>query len=405
MKNINFKSILKIGALGVLGAWTFVACEKNLVAEDPAADVCNGTPSLSSVTIPTDRTKTIAEGELTNWIVVKGANLCSVNSIKINDVSVNVKEASIKGSEITFKIPKVVPKDVNNKITVSGTSGTATLDFKVNIPALIVSGFGGAIEEFTAPGQNVIIKGENFDLYGFTLEATSVIFGTTSVKATKVTDTEIHATIPANTTAGTVVKVKNATLEKEVYTRYKDTRGIIYDLDPTKEGWTPTVVSNGPSPSAILNNYCVMAADYTSAWGWQEEMHIADMVKFADLGITPGSVDRYVVKLEVNVPTDWTSNPLRIWWKSKSGTFNYNFPWGGGSFNGAAYKTSGWQTVTIPLSDFIYSEDDAGANKGKKVTTLDAASVNDYTETRLFIQGPDAKKMNLYWDNFRIVPK
>lgn len=137
----------------------------------------------------------------------------------------------------------------------------------------------------------------------------------------------------------------------------------------------------------------------------QEDMHIANSVKLADYGITAGAASRYVVKFEVNVTADWTSDPLRIWWKSKTGTFNYNFPWGGGNFNGAAYKTTGWKTVTIPLADFIYSEDDAGAKKGQKVTTLDAESVGQALETRLFIQGPDAKKLNVYWDNFRIVPK
>jgi Surface glycan-binding protein B xyloglucan binding domain/IPT/TIG domain len=404
MKNISFNSVLKISLFAAFGALTFMACEKNLVAADPVAVACSGAPTMSSVTMPTKRDTVLKEARMTDWIIVKGTNLCTPTALLVNDVAVNIAEVSASGNEFTFKIPKALPKTQNNKITFTNGSGTATFDFKVIVPDLSFTGYGGDIEEYTPVGQNLIIKGQNFDLYGYTLEVTTVLFGTTSVKPTKVTDSEVHVTIPAGTAANTAVKVKNATLEKEVPIRYKDTRGVIYDLDPMKEGWTPTVVSSGPTPGPVSGNYCVMTANYKDAWGWQEDMHIADMVKLADFGITAGTVNRYVVKFEVNVPTDWTSNPFRLWWKSKSGTFNYNFPWGG-SFDGKAYKTAGWKTVTIPLEDFYYSEDDAGAKKGQKVTTLDAESINTGIEMRLFVQGPDVKKMNLYWDNFRIVPK
>jgi hypothetical protein len=110
------------------------------------------------------------------------------------------------------------------------------------------------------------------------------------------------------------------------------------------------------------------------------------------------------VKFEVNVPKAWGSNPIRIWYKSPNGTMNYNFPFGGGNFSGTAFKTSGWQTVTIPLSDFIYSEDDAGANKGTNVKTLEDAHLKEWIETRIYLHGGTKQEMEIYWDNFRIVP-
>jgi hypothetical protein len=358
---------------------------------------------MSSVGTPTNRDTSLKEAKMTDWIIIKGANLCTPTSILVNDVAITVSEASARGNEVTFKIPKALPKTVNNKITFTNAAGTATIDLKVAVPNLTVTGYGGDIEEYTPIGQTLVIKGTNFDLYGFTADATTVLFGSASVKPIAVTASEIWATIPVGTAVNTIIKVKTPTIEKEVPIRYKDTRGMIFNFDPFG-GWTPTVLSSGPTPSAVSNNYAVMTAQYTAGWGWQENLHAANNVKFADLGITAGAVDRYVVKFEINVPTDWTSNPLRIWWKSKSGTFGYNFPWGN-SFNGATYKTAGWKTVTIPLADFYYSEDDAGAKKGQKVTTLDALSLDQGIETRLLIHGPDAKKMNLFVDNLRIIPK
>ena len=404
MKKIVKNNFFLIGLFVTLSVTAFVACQKDIIATNPESAACGSTPTMSSVGTPANRDTVLKEAKMTDWITIKGTNLCTPTSILVNDIAVKTTEVSAKGNEVTFKIPKALPKTVTNKITFTNAAGTATIDLKVAVPSLSVTGYGGNIEEYTPIGQTLVIKGANFDLYGFTLDATTVLFGTTSVKASAVTDSEIWATIPAGTAVNTIIKVKNPTVEKEVPIRYKDTRGIIFNFDPFS-GWTPSVVANGPTPESVANNYLVLTSQYAAGWGWQENLHAASNVKLADLGITAGSVDRYVIKFEVNVPTDWTSNPLRVWWKSKSGTFNYNFPWGAGSFNGTAYKTAGWKTITIPLSDFIYSEDDAGAKKGQKVSTLDALSVDQAIETRFLIHGPDAKKMNLFVDNLRIVPK
>jgi Surface glycan-binding protein B xyloglucan binding domain/IPT/TIG domain len=403
MKKIVKNKFSLIGLLAILSVTAFIACQKDIIATSPEPAACGAAPTMSSVGTPTNRDTSLKEAKMTDWIIIKGANLCTPTSILVNDVAITVSEASARGNEVTFKIPKALPKTVNNKITFTNAAGTATIDLKVAVPNLTVTGYGGDIEEYTPIGQTLVIKGTNFDLYGFTADATTVSFGSASVKPIAVTASEIWATIPVGTAVNTIIKVKTPTIEKEVPIRYKDTRGMIFNFDPFG-GWTPTVLSSGPTPSAVSNNYAVMTAQYTAGWGWQENLHAANNVKLADLGITAGAVDRYVVKFEINVPTDWTSNPLRIWWKSKSGTFGYNFPWGN-SFNGATYKTAGWKTVTIPLADFYYSEDDAGAKKGQKVTTLDALSLDQGIETRLLIHGPDAKKMNLFVDNLRIIPK
>jgi hypothetical protein len=376
------------------------SCKEKDAAE---TEVCSGTPSVTNVTIPTDRTKKITGAKLDEWIVLQGANLCDVNAISLNDVAVNMKEAYVTAKEITLRIPKTVPKAVSNKITLMTPAGEQKVDFTVYLAPLIAYGYGGATEEYTPAGQNLVILCKNLDLYNFKLENTKVMFGTVEAKATKVTAEEIHVTVPNGIAKNTKVTISNGAVEKDVQRKYKDTAGLIVNNDDLSGSWTGDKSSEGPNPAPIDGKYRVCKG-LLKAWDWNESFHFAQNQPLSNAGITAGNVNRYLVKFEVNVPKDWSSNPLRIWYRpTKLGTMNYNFPWGGNNFSGATFKTSGWQTVTIPLKDFMFSEDDAGNNKGKNVTILNE-EVKDWIEYRIYVFGGDQKEMEVYWDNFRIVP-
>jgi hypothetical protein len=281
--------------------------------------------------------------------------------------------------------------------------GNAEFGFTVYMAPLLAYGYGGQTEGFTPVGQNLVIKTKNLDLYGFTVANTKVLFGTIEAKPTKVTADEIHVIVPNGAVENTDVTITNGANTKVVAERYKDARGLIFTNDPEKQGWTSMKVSSGPTPAPLSGNYAVVKGLYGD-WAWDENYHIADNKPLADYGVKGGDAKKILVKFEVNVPKAWGSNPIRIWYKSPNGTMNYNFPFGGGNFSGTAFKTSGWQTVTIPLSDFIYSEDDAGANKGTNVKTLEDAHLKEWIETRIYLHGGTKQEMEIYWDNFRIVP-
>lgn len=365
--------------------------------------VCDGLPAVISATTPTARATTIPGAKLDEWVILQGSNLCGITKIMINDVEVDIKEAYITPTEITFKVPKTVPKEISNKIILSSPGGNTEFGFTVYMAPLLAYGYGGQTEGFTPVGQNLVIKTKNLDLYGFNVQNTKVLFGTIEAKPTKVTADEIHVVVPSGAVANTEVTITNGANTKIVSERYKDARGLIFTNDPDKQGWTSMKVSSGPSPAPISGNYAVVKGTYGD-WAWDENFHIADNKPLADYGVTGGDAKNILVKFEVNVPKAWDSNPIRIWYKSPKGTMNYNFPFGGGNFSGSAFKTSGWQTVTIPLSDFIYSEDDSGALKGTNVKTLDNANLKEWIETRLFLHGGTKQEMEVYWDNFRIVP-
>ncbi len=395
----NFKHIKILGLVFIL-AFVVWACQKESVV---TGTDCDGTPTVTGVTIPTDRSKKITGAKLDEWITLQGTKLCAVKAISLNDVAVNMKEAYVTESEITLRIPKTVPKTVTNKITLGTAAGEQKVDFTVFLAPLIAYGYGGATEEYTPAGQTMVIKCKNLDLYNFTLANTVVKFGSVSAKATKVTAEEIEVTVPNGLAKNTVVTISNGAVEKDVQRKYKDTRGLIVDNDELSNSWTGDKSSSGPDPAPIDGKYRVCKG-LLKAWDWNESFHFAQNQPLANAGITEGAASRYLVKMEVNVPKEWTSNPLRIWYRpTKLGTMNYNFPWGGNNFSGPAFKTSGWQTITIPLKDFMFSEDDSGANKGKNITVLNS-EVKDWIEYRIYVFGGDQKEMEVYWDNFRIVP-
>jgi hypothetical protein len=402
MKRSFNKIFFSLAALSLMTSVFITGCRKE-DEENPSA-TCNGSPAISAVTTPTNRAADIKGAKLDDWIILKGTNLCSISKITINNIEVSIKEAYVTGNEITFKIPKEVPKEVNNQIIVSGSDGQAKVDFTVYMAPLLLYGYGGPTEEFTPAGQNLIIKAKNLDLYGFTQANTTVKFGSVEAKPTKLTAEEIHVVVPANLGENTAVVVSNGATTQEVAVKYKDMRHVIYSMDNGISSWTGIGVVNGPTPAPIDRNYAVAAGAYAGEWSWSETFHFANNQPLKNYGITAGDVKRYLVKFEINVPKDWTSNPLRIWYRPTQGTWNYNFPWGADASSGAAFKTSGWQTVTIPLSDFIFSEGDSGDKKGTKVKELLESDLADYKEVRIFIQGPDKKEMTVYWDNFRIVP-
>ncbi len=213
MKRIFNYSVLKSFAVFTSMAILFGACQK---IEVEKAAVCDGLPAVISATTPTARTITIPGAKLDEWVILQGTNLCGVTKIMINDVEVDMKEAYITPTEITFKIPKTVPKDISNKIVLTTAKGNAEFGFTVYMAPLLAYGYGGQTEGFTPVGQNLVIKTKNLDLYGFTVANTKVLFGTIEAKPTKVTADEIHVIVPNGAVENTDVTITNGANTKVV---------------------------------------------------------------------------------------------------------------------------------------------------------------------------------------------
>lgn len=143
----NFKYIFLI--LSIIGV--FLSCSDDQVGFVPM--------SVTKVSTVLDREQEIQQAELAQYIIVQGEGLSAVSSILVNDISVNMDEVYIKDNELTFPIPRVIPSEVNNLITLLSPQGTITVPLTVHIPKLVVNGM---FNEFTPAGEIMKIVGDFF---------------------------------------------------------------------------------------------------------------------------------------------------------------------------------------------------------------------------------------------------
>ena len=153
----TFRYILFVWVM--LGCGLFASCEDDEVEYAPLA--------VTRVSTVLDREQGIDQANLAQYIIVQGTGLNAVNSILVNDVQVDLKDAYITSGEITFPIPRVIPGEINNLITLGSGNSTVTAPISVFIPELEVNGM---FNEFTPAGDTMKVVGDYFDLYEITTE-------------------------------------------------------------------------------------------------------------------------------------------------------------------------------------------------------------------------------------------
>lgn len=374
---MKFSTVFTQAMLGgaLAGALTLGGCKKDEV------DACGGTPALTTVTSTTDRTATSTSGNLADWIIVHGSNLCGVNKLSFNDVDVSLTDAYVTATEITVQIPRVVPKKVTNTITVTTAGGTAQTAYTLSVPAMSVTGMAN---EYAAAGQRGAIVGSNFDLYEVTPTKGKVLWNGTPVAITKTTSDTVYFTVPANAAPGATLKVVDGNAkETAVPGRYKDDRNIIFGYDTNGSVWGGTdYITTGPSPAPVNGPY-VRVSKSIGDYQWTEFSVHNNLVLPADIATNSAN---YVLRFEVNTLKPFSSNAIRF---SIDGDVNaVNTYWWAPT---SPINTRGqWRTMTIPLGAFINTP--MALNKPLHMCQF------------VFI-GPGVLDADMAFDNFRIVPK
>lgn len=344
-------------------------------------EMCGGTPTLTSVTSPTDRTKASTSGNLADWIIVTGTNLCNVSKLSFNDVEVSLADAYITSTEITVQIPRVVPKNVTNTIMVVTAGGTATTSYTLSIPALTVNGMSN---EYAAPGSKAAIVGLNFDLYDVSPAKGKVLWNGTPLTITKTTADSVYFVVPANAVAGDQLQVQDANGTKTtVPGRYKDNRNIIFGYDTNGSVWgATTFITTGPTPAPVNGPY-IRVSQQIAAWAWTEFSTNNNIALPAAAVANPGN---YVLRFEVNTLKPFNANVIKFSIDGDQST-NNTYLW---KPTTPFYTRGQWSTQTVPLSNFI--------NKPADLS-------KPLHECKFLFHGDGALDADISFDNFRIVPK
>jgi hypothetical protein len=414
MKKI-FKSTIKAVTMLITLA-TLVAipaCNDN----PDAYKMASGKPSVSYVRIP-DALRSdslVTHAFMGTTIALIGENLRSIKEVWFNDQQAVLNTSLITPTALIVQVPNTIPDNVSSKIyLVTSSNDTVTYDFGVDVPNPLLSNMDC---EYVADGSTAVINGNFFlPVDGSTVPE---VYFTPNIKAEVVSSTITKITVKVPTGAGSgPVSVKSrygTTRSKAFY--FRDNRGMILDWDNTNAsgGWRSGNIAS-TNPSGISGNYVRFTGNLDDSKGagstWNEDGFSFNLWGTAN-GRPQGdlfSTDpaKSVLKFEVNVDKAWSSCALQMiftpW--STSGTNSYIAdgvtpralwnPWAAtGSF-----KTNGWITVSIPLTEFKYG------HTGK---ALQMPNVGGFGGLTFFVfhggvVGASACTPDICIDNIRVVP-
>lgn len=357
--------------LMILGCGLFSSCSDDEASYAPL--------SVTKVSTVTDREQGIDKANLAQYIIIQGTGLDAVKAILVNDVAVDMLEAYVTANEITFPIPRVIPEEVNNLITLSTESVTVTTPLSVFVPDLRVDGM---YNEFTPAGELMKIVGDFFDLYEMTTESGELFFGDRKMDIIRAVQDTLYFKLPEDAVAGAKIKIISP-IAGEVFVpgKYKEQGNMLCDYDPFTGWGGGQYLSSGPNPLAISGQYCHfnIAKEDANDWDWNSVTAISQLaVEY--LPEVMANPNNYVMKFEVNTLKPLTKRQIRFYFSQ------INYDWEPFA-SGLALNTNGeWQTVTIDLGEMW--KGDVPADGVLQIMG------NSYAEDT-----------DISFDNFRIVPK
>lgn len=292
--------------------------------------------SLSPMELKTnaDLTITGTELDLVVQVLFTGGTQVPVTNPSETEIIVTVPSGTVSGP-ITI-------------VTTNGTQITSAESLTIlasNVPIIT------SMPLTMKPGQMITLIGEKLDLL------TDVIFPG-EVKATmfgEKTATKLEVVVPMTVTKGKG-KIKFVTIDNEFM---ESPEVMITGVDPVKD---PTLVyfnfdnlNSWWGDAGAAENDPALSLDGTNYWRVNKQCS-----GFTGLFWRNGKNDfpadrigtdvaKYVVKFDINILEPMTGGQLRLRFKGTEGDYWYCWaPWA----ESGSYKTDGWMTVTIPITDF-----------------------------------------------------
>ena len=392
------KSLLKITLLLVVASIVtgIISCKK----EDDKPN--GGKPVVYYIrsTDPAVSDSLLVGTFMGSLIAIVGDNLADTKEIWFNDQQATLNPAYITDKTILVSVPSTVPSTVTSKIRFVFSDGSELLqDFSINIPAPVITGIKS---EYVPDGEVAILYGDFF------FEPKVIFPDDKQGEIVSLTKTEIQVKVPAGATAGNIRVKTNFGTAKSAFL-FRDNRNVLLDYDGRNhETWTAPIV-NSPLPSCS-GNYAFFKNNADGAWMWANEL---TMQYWAPRGrgnvpVATGNVTDLVLKFEANVPIEWKDVRMEIFFgpfaedhgRDAPGTVFARWkPWKNGPF-----KTDGWVTISIPLTEFKYSKDDADDNENG---TTSISNLNSLTNITMMLFGPanGTNPVQIAVDNVRIVQK
>lgn len=390
---IQYGSVLALLAV-VIGLG---ACKK-----DDDTNASDGPPAVHYVrsTDPGKSDSLLVGSFMGSLIAIVGENLGGTRELWFNDQQAVLNPTYITDKTILVNVPSTVPSTVTDKMRFVFADGSEySYDFKVNVPAPLINSVKC---EYVPDGGTVVLEGDFF------FEPKVIFPGDVQGEVTLVEKTHLEVTVPSGAGSGPITVQTNFGKVKSKF-HFRDDRNVLLDYDTKKhETWTAPIGNS--DPAGCSGGYAFFKNSANGAWQWANEL---TMQYWAPRGrgnvpVAVGSKDDLVLKFECNVPVEWRDVRMEIFFgpyaedhgRDKPETAMARWqPWTAGAF-----KTDGWITVSIPLTEFKYGKDDPAddPNGTKSITNL-----SSLTNVVMMLFGPAAgpNPVHIAFDNVRIVPK
>ncbi|HTI11563.1 MAG TPA: glycan-binding surface protein [Puia sp.] len=331
-----------------------------------------GTPTIKAVRLDdsTHRDSTFTKAFPGTLVVIEGSGFSGTTNVYFNDMDAPFNVAIMSDKNIIIRIPanaptKATDPNVTSMLKVVTTHGTANYAFELLAPAPIITSVSN---ENALAGETITLTGSNFYL------VSQIVFPG-NIAVTQFTATpdgkQIVVTVPTGITTGAPLQV----------VAQFGTGSSLFAFDNF----------NSPGPGFLANfengdshmgwqywggNQTNDATKFPNNTGYYIEIHPSSAINAGDgswysdnravmVNSSPwvtnmsDPIANYALKFEMYVLSSWTSGSLMITTSAQinpPSNTNWSYlaryaPWQSASSGDA--KTSGWVTVSIPLTTFL----------------------------------------------------
>lgn len=378
---------------------------------------------------PEQADSAIYAAEKLQTIVIIGSNLQAVNSVRFDDDAATLNPTYITSHAIILSVP--FSENHTYKLIATTADGySASYDFETYIPAPRLNSLKC---EYVPDGQEVVINGSFF------YEPLTVWFrGATendSIEADIVSfdGNKLICVAPQGSQEGPITVQSKYGIRQSLF-RFRDKTNLIIDFNHGEEIFAngyygnPWKIGRYTDENGCDGAYLLIKREQVAEWFWSQEdlagcywdqyQEIRTPFLEADKDIT-----KYGLRFEANILT-WTDQPLHFWFEPLSGQFSLGddganttpqAQWAPWLVDGNAttdewtvkeFKTDGWETFTIPLTDFKYDKLGPFSTDGRADLILDDMSKYKKFNVILFgknCDAPNKHDVHICLDNPRIV--
>lgn len=243
--------------------------------------------TIDSVTTIAEPTTQITQAAMGDFIAIHGdgINKANITSIKVNDINVPLDEVYTENNTLYMKIPVVLPNEKTDKIYIINEKGTKEIPFITVAPNLTLERM---FNEYTAPGDTLVMYGQFFNLYDINAEDATVYFGDKPSKVITSSDTHLTTEVPKDVEKNVKVKVvaDKHGVEAVCPGYYYDSHCMIMDFDKLVPSNQKYVVTDTKDKYRLSGNF--LRIDPDAEWsGW---WYIAEI---GNTAVTDDMLDNY----------------------------------------------------------------------------------------------------------------